>query len=151
MTNPVRFSGAVHEAGHALVAHALSATVGAMSVANDGAGKTEIADQRLNLPDRLTVCMAGMVAQNVLGCERGELACFRDYVMANNILNELGIAAEEHWPHIETGLARAHAILKSQLNKVRAIAAELAAHGQLDADRVQVLLAGEPRTGSRAG
>jgi hypothetical protein len=71
--------------------------------------------------------------------------------MANNILNELGIAADEHWPHIEAGLARAHGILKSQLNKVRAVAAELDAHGQLDADRVQVLLAGEPPTGPRAG
>ena len=48
MTNPVRFSGAVHEAGHALVAHALSAPVGAMSVANDGAGKADIADQTLS-------------------------------------------------------------------------------------------------------
>src|SRR5262245_59219651 len=140
MKAPIRFSGAVHEAGHALVAHALSAQVSGISVANDGGGKTDIADQTLSLADRLTVCMAGMVAQNLLGCEQWELACFSDYVMANDILGELGIAEDEHWPHIEAGLARAHALLKPRQNQIRAIAAELDAHGKLDADRVEALL-----------
>jgi len=144
MTNPVRFGSAVHEVGHALVAHALSAPVGAMCVANDGAGKTDIADQTLSLTDRLTVCMAGLVAQNLLGCERGDLACFSDYAMASNILGELGIAKDQHWRHIETALSRAHAILKPRLNQIRAIGVELDVHGKLDEDRVQVLLAGEP-------
>jgi len=140
MTNPIRFSGAVHEAGHAVVGHALKASIGAMHVHDDGSGGTETADHHLGLRDRLAICVAGMAAQDLLACKRGQLTGSSDYGMASKFIEQSGIKGD-HWPHITAARTRAHRILKTQLDKLRAIAAELDTHGQLDAQRVAALLA----------
>lgn len=141
MDNPIRFSGAVHEAGHATVAWWLNVRVGAMRVHDDGSGGTDIADHKhLSLTDQLAICVAGMVAQDAMGCEQWEFAGFSDHSTAATILDDAGIDDSEHWRHVEVAFAQAHAILDARLDTLRLIAIALDAHGELTPQRVRELL-----------
>ena len=74
MTIEERRSTAIHEAGHVVVAWALGLPVGSMEIGcngDDTAGRSEIDEtaHQLSLVDRIALCIAGMEAQLLFGCE----------------------------------------------------------------------------------
>ena len=78
MTIEERRSTAIHEAGHVVVAWALDLPVGSMQIScngDDTAGRSEIDEsaRQLSLIDRIALCIAGMEAQLLFGCESTHL------------------------------------------------------------------------------
>ncbi len=79
MTNKLRYSTAVHEAGHAVVMSALGLSVGEIEIGVDGddtKGRTDLlcSDEHLPIIDRIAICVAGIDAQHIFECPTQELA-----------------------------------------------------------------------------
>ena len=80
MTIEERRSTAIHEAGHVVVAWALDLPVGSMQIGcngDDTAGRSEIDEsaRQLSLIDRIALCIAGVQAQLLFGCNTNPLRC----------------------------------------------------------------------------
>jgi ATP-dependent Zn protease len=82
MAQQDRYSAAVHEAGHTVVAWALKLKTRRMAIGingDDAAGEAEIeANTHLSLVDRIAICSAGVDAQEMLDAPIHDLGAFMD-------------------------------------------------------------------------
>lgn len=87
----MRWSAAVHEAGHAVVAWALGLRVLAISVNDDGGGRSEIeCAVRRPLCQQIAVAEAGMVAAELLATPTLPQAGMTDAVKVMELLEQHG-------------------------------------------------------------
>src|SRR3974390_589944 len=136
MTIEERRSTALHEAGHVVVAWALDLPVGSMQIScngDDTAGRSEIDEsaRQLSLIDRIALCIAGMEAQLLFGCESTHLhADASDFV---KIIEMLGGLSEDEADTIRfKGYDRAAELLVCRRPLIERIAERLAISGQLE-------------------
>src|ERR1700704_4607288 len=92
MTRQDRYSAAVHEAGHVVVAWALGLKTRKMAVGIDGddaAGAAEIEESwRLPLVDQIAICSAGGDPQLMFDAPTHEVAAFLDMVKIGNLVDD---------------------------------------------------------------
>jgi hypothetical protein len=125
--NAVRYGAACHEAGHAIVASSLGLRVGELWVDDDGYGGTA-ADEPGDLEELLTILLAGDVAQRLVGCQIVDLQSIGDHDRIRKALIERCVDEETDGPRLRNAArARARAILTPRIEKLKAIATELAA------------------------
>ena len=145
-----RLSTATHEAGHALVLQRLGVPIERIKIGiggNDWCGKTNLApnDIGLQLIDELTICVAGLKAQELVGCELPPCVgggANSDYRKVQELFDRHDIAESERDDLHALALARAHEILCSQLDRLKEIAQILVDEGCLDQQRIAALFAG---------
>jgi hypothetical protein len=118
---------AFHEAGHAVVAHYLGLSVGAIEIGVDGdpaKGKAEISgDDQLSLMDQLALCAAGIEAQEMFNAPTHDVAGFGDGVKMFNLLADM--PAQESKMMRFAAYARAIEILKAHQAEVEELADRL--------------------------
>jgi hypothetical protein len=147
--SPGRYSAAAHEAGHAVVAWALGLRVGELSAGtddNEWAGRAIIeASSNLSVVDRLAVCFAGVIGQEILKTAVLDLAGFADDYEASTILDSSGIAKPKGYAIREAARKRAEALLKANTEKFEALAEALTTAGHLSSADVKAILKNAPR------
>ena len=141
MTIEERRSTAIHEAGHVVVAWALGLPVGSMEIGcngDDTAGRSEIDEtaHQLSLVDRIALCIAGMEAQLLFGCES-----IRLHGGSSVIIRMLDDLLEEEADTIRSkGYDRAAELLVCRRPLIERIAERLATSGKLEQEEVLDLL-----------
>jgi len=141
MTIEERRSTAIHEAGHVVVAWALGLPVGSMEIGcngDDTAGRSEIDEtaRQLSLVDRIALCIAGMEAQLLFGCESIHL-----HGGSSVIIKMLDDLLEEEADTIRSkGYDRAAELLVCRRPLIERIAERLAISGKLEQGEVLALL-----------
>ena len=141
MTIEERRSTAIHEAGHVVVAWALGLPVGSMEIGcngDDTAGRSEIDEtaHQLSLVDRIALCIAGMEAQLLFGCESIHL-----HGGSSVIIRMLDDLLEEEADTIRSkGYDRAAELLVCRRPLIERIAEQLAISGKLEQGEVLALL-----------
>ena len=141
MTIEERRSTAIHEAGHVVVAWALGLPVGSMEIGcngDDTAGRSEIDEtaRQLSLVDRIALCIAGMEAQLLFGCESIHL-----HGGSSVIIKMLDDLLEEEADTIRSkGFDRAAELLVCRRPLIERIAERLAISGKLEQGEVLALL-----------
>src|SRR6516225_4031006 len=141
MTIEERRSTAIHEAGHVVVAWALGLPVGSMEIGcngDDTAGRSEIDEtaHQLSLVDRIALCIAGMEAQLLFGCESIHL-----HGGSSVIIKMLDDLSEEEADTIRSkGYDRAAELLVCRRPLIERIAERLAISGKLEQGEVLALL-----------
>ena len=132
--NENRVGAAYHEAGHVVIAWVFGLAPGNIEVAIDGdefAGKTMVgSDEHLPELDRLAICYAGMVAQEIFECPTHENAGVSDYAKMIEILGD-EISEEESFERRNAAYARARKILLANRAKIERLALHLV-------DKVQI-------------
>jgi ATP-dependent Zn protease len=130
----IRWSTAVHEAGHALVARGLGLSVGGLELfATEGAGMALIEDNpHLGIVDRIAICAAGMDATNLFRLNTSDQTGLSDEVQIYNLIVEY--SPEDRERLRDEGYARARTILLEGQDQLRAVAAALASAGRLSAE-----------------
>jgi len=141
MTIEERRSTAIHEAGHVVVAWALGLPVGSMEIGcngDDTAGRSEIDEtaRQLSLVDRIALCIAGMEAQLLFGCESIHL-----HGGSSVIIKMLDDLLEEEADTIRSkGYDRAAELLVCRRPLIERIVERLAISGKLERGEVLALL-----------
>ena len=141
MTIEERRSTAIHEAGHVVVAWALGLPVGSMEIGcngDDTAGRSEIDEtaHQLSLVDRIALCIAGMEAQLLFGCES-----IRLHGGSSVIIRMLDDLLEEEADTIRSkGYDRAAELLVCRRPLIERIVERLAISGKLERGEVLALL-----------
>jgi ATP-dependent Zn protease len=141
MTIEERRSTAIHEAGHVVVAWALGLPVGSMEIGcngDDTAGRSEIDEtaRQLSLVDRIALCIAGMEAQLLFGCES-----IRLHGGSSVIIRMLDDLLEEEADTIRSkGYDRAAELLVCRRPLIERIVERLAISGKLERGEVLALL-----------
>ena len=141
MTIEERRSTAIHEAGHVVVAWALGLPVGSMEIGcngDDTAGRSEIDEtaHQLSLVDRIALCIAGMEAQLLFGCESIHL-----HGGSSVIIKMLDDLLEEEADTIRSkGYDRAAELLVCRRPLIERIVERLAISGKLERGEVLALL-----------
>jgi hypothetical protein len=150
MSNSVRFSTAVHEVGHALVAMTCGVSVLRVRVDMDGrSGGTDtgLPERTLDLTEEVAIPLAGRVAIDLIGCKvpppevfEGDFTLIRAALERREIdeLTDEGNAVGQAVREKARTLARA--IIEPLLDKVRAAATALAEAGELTGDELAALL-----------
>jgi hypothetical protein len=150
MTIEERHSTAVHEAGHIVVAWALDLSVGSVEIGcngDDTAGRSEIGKsaRQLSLIDRIALCIAGMEAQLLFGCESTHLhAGWSDFGKIIEMLD--GLSEDEADTVRSKGYDRAAELLVCRRPLIGRIAERLAFAGKLEQEEVLDLLQAESRS-----
>ncbi len=144
MTVEERRSTAIHEAGHVVIAWALGLPVGTMEIGcngDDTAGRSQIDDtaRQLSTIDRVALCVAGVKAQRLFGCEATHLhAGMSDFGKIIEMLDDL---SESEADIIRSeGYARATELLECRQTLIEQIAERLAISGKLEQGEVLDLL-----------
>jgi len=144
MTQQDRYSAAVHEAGHSVVAWALKLKTRKMAIGingDDAAGEAQIeANPRLPLVDRIAICSAGVDAQEMLGTPIHDLGAFMDM----NAIRELvdGYPDDEGEALRYAGYRRSKELLELHRAMVESLAQLLAQRTELNQVEIeQILLA----------
>ena len=141
MTIEERRSTAIHEAGHVVVAWALGLPAGSMEIGcngDDTAGRSEIDEtaRQLSLVDRIALCIAGMEAQLLFGCESIHL-----HGGSSVIIRMLDDLLEEEADTIRSkGYDRAAELLVCRRPLIERIVERLAISGKLERGEVLALL-----------
>jgi ATP-dependent Zn protease len=141
MTVEERRSTAIHEAGHVVVAWALDLRVGSMEIGcngDDTASRSEIDEsaRQLSLIDRIALCIAGVQAQLLFGCESTH-----QHAGASDIIEMLDGLSEDEADTIRLkGYDRAAELLVCRRPLIERIAERLATSGKLVQDEVLDLL-----------
>jgi hypothetical protein len=138
-----RWSTAIHEAGHVVVAWTFGLPVGAMEIGIDGddtSGKSEIAETAsLTVVDRIALCAAGVQAERVFGRKiLRDQSAFSDYAKIDAILDVLPIEQADGLQL--RGHDRAFEILKLHRPMVERLAEHLTRNGRLGQKEVRSLL-----------
>jgi len=112
---------AFHEAGHAVVARFFGLWVGDhLEIVDDGRGKTEIGPaNHLARIDQITVCIAGVAAQDLFGFSRPEAGYF-DHAQIIELVE--GLSEAESLELRNAAYARAREIIKNQKSEVERLA-----------------------------
>ena len=146
MTIEERRSTAIHEAGHVVVAWALDLPVGSMQIGcngDDTAGRSEIDEsaRQLSLIDRIALCIAGMEAQLLFGCESTHLHADAGSSDFGKIIEMLDDLTEGEADTIRSkGYDRAAELLVCRRPLIERIAERLAISGKLEQAEVLALL-----------
>jgi hypothetical protein len=144
MTIEERRSTAIHEAGHVVVAWALGLPMGSVQIGchgDDTAGRSAIDEsaRQLSLIDRIALCIAGLQAQLLFGCESTHLhAGASDFGKIIEMLN--GLSEDEADTIRFEGYDRAAELLVCRRPLIERIAELLAASGKLEEGEVLALL-----------
>ena len=144
MTIEERRSTAIHEVGHVVVAWALGLPAGSMEIGcngDDTAGRSEIDEtvHQLSLVDRIALCIAGMEAQLLFGCESTHLhAGSSDFGKIIEMLD--GLSEDEADTIRFKGYDRAAELLVCRRPLIERIAERLAISGKLKQGEVLALL-----------
>ena len=144
MTIEERRSTAIHEAGHVVVAWALGLPAGFMEIGcngDDTAGRSEIDEtaHRLSLVDRIALCIAGMQAQLLFGCESTHLhAGSSDFGKIIEMLDDLS-EGEADTVRFK-GYDRAAELLVCRRPLIERIAERLTISGKLEQGEILALL-----------
>jgi ATP-dependent Zn protease len=140
-----RYSTAVHEAGHVVVAWALGLKTIKMTVgiSDDTAGRAEI-EKNPNLPmiDRIAICSAGLCAQCMLGAPiHGGDGPFYDEAEISNLIEDY--SEEEGEVLRRAGDRRSKELLALHRAKVEHLAEALAERMELDQAAIDRILASD--------
>jgi hypothetical protein len=135
-----RWSAAVHEAGHAIVAWGLGLSVGGLKIFEaDGAGIASIADNtHLGTVDRIAICAAGMEAVALLDVGTHWQAGLSDQAKIIELLASRPEAEHDGIRH--EGHQRARTMLEGQRDQLLAVAEALGSAGHLDAEAFAALM-----------
>lgn len=116
--------GALHEAGHAVVARVLGLTVIKIELlGDDGKGRIDTSpDDHLSRDDQLTLAQAGRASEVLFGFDVPE-ASRDDYAKMIMLLE--GLPEAESLRLRKTAYLRAEAIVKSQMSEVERLANRL--------------------------
>jgi hypothetical protein len=130
-----RYSAAVHEAGHAVVAWALKVKTRWMAIGikgDDTAGEARIDDNRhLPLVDRIAICSAGIDAQEMLAAPLSHDLCMTtDMFAIEELLDDL--PENERVIHRDAGYRRSKELLKLHRVTVESLAQLLAERTELN-------------------
>ncbi len=134
---------ASHEAGHAVVAWALSIRVVAIHVrADDHSGGTQMSStEHLSRIEKIAVHYAGYVAERVFDAKTHEHGPFDDRLMILNLLAE--VPDNKHTAFKDAGYNLARTCIETHKNKVTNLAERLAERGHVDEAEFLNLMDGE--------
>jgi ATP-dependent Zn protease len=142
MTSQDRYSAAVHEAGHVVVAWALGLKTRKMAVGingDDAAGAAEIEESsHLPLVDQIAICSAGADAQRMLDAPTHDVAALSDMVKIANLVDDF--AEDEGEALRYAGYRRSKELLELHRAKVERLAQALAERAELDQDAIEQIL-----------
>jgi ATP-dependent Zn protease len=148
MTSQDRYSAAVHEAGHVIVAWVLGLKTKRMAVGINGdptAGEAEIErNPDLPLVDRIAICSAGADAQKMFDVPTHHLGPFMDMNEVRELI--------EHYPDDEgealryAGCRRSKKILELHRAKVENLARVLANRSELNEVEIAQILVSDAKT-----
>jgi hypothetical protein len=129
-----RWSAAVHEAGHAIVAWGLGLSIGGLEIFDaDGAGRSWIGENaHLGIVDRIAVCAAGMEAVALFDAGTHHQAGYSDQGKIIELLTERPEA--EHDTIREEGHQRARAMLERHRIELRVVAEAPGLRWETDAE-----------------
>jgi ATP-dependent Zn protease len=142
MASQDRYSAAVHEAGHVVVAWALGLKTTKVAVGingNDTAGASDIDDiSHLLLVDQIAICSAGAEAQRMLDVQIHEDALLSDEFKIGNLVDDL--AEDEGEAFQCAGYRRSNELLELHRAKVERLAQALANRAELDRAEIEQIL-----------
>src|SRR5467141_1972277 len=142
MTSQDRYSAAVHEAGHVVVAWALELKTRKMVVGIDGddtAGAAEIEESpHLLLVDQIAICSVGADARRMFDAPTHEVAAFSDMVKIANLVDDF--AEDEGEALRYAGYRRSKELLELHRAKVDRLAQALAERAELDQAAIEQIL-----------
>jgi ATP-dependent Zn protease len=142
MASQDRYSAAVHEAGHVVVAWALGLKTRKMAAGingDDTAGAAEIdGSSHLPLVDQIAICSAGADAQCMLEAPIHELAWISDMDDIGNLVDDL--AEDEGDALRDAGYRRSKELLELHRAKVERLAQTLADRAELDRAEIEQIL-----------
>lgn len=123
---------AFHEAGHVVVAQFFGLPVGEVEIRDDGAGKADIGlDDHLPLIDRIALCVAGIVSQELFNCRHThELAAAHDYAKVIELVE--GLTELESLQGRTAAYRRALEIVETHSTEVERLAHHLIEHRRID-------------------
>jgi ATP-dependent Zn protease len=133
---------AVHEAGHAIVAHGLGQRVRRAVISINGdiaAGHVESEEtQSMSLPDRIALCSAGGIAQDFFKAPVNDYCLARDTKQLYELIGRMVPAVGQTLREI--GYEKAHELIERNQAKVAAFADALAERQELSEDEIAALL-----------
>lgn len=140
MSSKTKWSTAVHEVGHALVASYLGAKVRRIKVGingDDWSGKTYIdpsSNNHLSLIDQLAICIAGLEAQELLKCDMPPpeaVGAAGDYGKVQTLFDDHDIAEAKRSELCAVTRRKVREILVSQLDRLKELAQKAADDGEV--------------------
>jgi ATP-dependent Zn protease len=143
MAQQDRYSAAVHEAGHAVVAWALKVKTRWMAIGikgDDAAGMARIDDNRhLPLVDQIAICAAGTDAQEMFDTLLSHDLCA---IMDMNAIGELldDLPEDEREIHRHAGYRRSKELLELHRATVESLARVLAERAELNQVEIEQIL-----------
>jgi ATP-dependent Zn protease len=142
MTQQDRYSTAVHEAGHAVVAWALKVKTRWMAIGTNGddtAGNSRIDSNRhLPLVDRIAICSAGADAQAMFDVPSHDLGTIMDINAMEELLDDL--PENEREIHRYAGYRRSKELLEFHRATVERLALELVERTELNQVEIEQIL-----------
>jgi butyrate kinase len=142
MTIEDRRGAAYHEAGHVVVAWSLGVEVGAAAIGingDDAKGASEIGSAgELPLVDRIALCAAGLVSQNVFRAPTHERVAAMDEARIIELTKNYDEETRLAWR--EKGYRRAHDLIKAHAARADQLAKKLLATGSLTQTEVRAYL-----------
>jgi ATP-dependent Zn protease len=142
MASQDRYSTAVHEAGHVVVAWALGLKTTKVAVGiggDDAAGEAEIEEtSHLPLVDQIAICSAGADAQRMFNAPMHDVAAFSDVVKIHNLVDDF--AEDEGEALRYAGYRRSNELLELHRAKVERLAQALADRAELDRAEIEQIL-----------
>jgi ATP-dependent Zn protease len=137
-----KYSAAVHEAGHVVVARALglkTRVAAAGIIGDDNASAAEIEDgSHLTLIEQIALCSAGVEAQRMLNVPTNDIGTFLDMAEINDLIDELD-EAEGNALRL-AGYHKSKQLLELHRDKVLRLACALAECTELDQEAIEQIL-----------
>jgi hypothetical protein len=134
-----------HEAGHAVVLHALEVPVRAIFIKFTdakgwhGCAKSDPANDR-PVSDRLVFFAAGRMAEEHFSCRAHDQASIRDYGEIDTLLDRECMLQGDREQHIAEAEARAGAILRRNHDATLRVIDWLVEHGSIDGNAFECLM-----------
>jgi hypothetical protein len=142
MADDQRGGMAIHEAGHAIVAHGLGLRITRAVIAIHGdivAGHVEIEEtQSMSVPDRLALCSAGSMAQELFNAPVNDYCASEDARQIYELIGHLPEAVGRTLRDL--GYEKAHELIERNREKVAAVAEALAQRLELSEAEIAALL-----------
>jgi hypothetical protein len=134
---------AIHRAGHIIVAHGLGLTITTAAITIYGgivAGRNGIEEtQSMSVPDRLALCSAGSMAQELFNAPAIDDCASEDARQIHELIGHLPEAVGRTLRDI--GYRKAHEFIERDREKITAVAEALAQRLELSEAEIAALLA----------